>query len=89
MFSFLSGERKENQSESQEPAWAGPLRPPVSGAYLPRKNNFAGLFFFFLPFSFLSGERKENQKRKPGTRPGNSRCARPSAELTFPAGKNG
>ena len=44
MFSFLSGERKENQSESHKPAWAGPLRPPVSGAYLPRKNNFAGLF---------------------------------------------
>ena len=56
MFSFLSGERKENQSESHKPAWAGPPRPPVSGVWFTRRKNL---------FSFLSGERKENQKRKP------------------------
>ena len=42
MFSFLSGERKENQSESHKPAWAGPLRPPVSETYLPRKTILRG-----------------------------------------------
>ena len=73
MFSFLSGERKENQSESHKPAWAGPLRPPVSGTHIPRKNILRGFSsVLFLPFSFLSGERKENQKRKPGTRLGRS-----------------
>ena len=45
MFSFLSGERKENQSESHKPAWAGPLRPPVSETYLPRKTILRGFSF--------------------------------------------
>ena len=44
MFSFLSGERKENQKRKPGTRPAVPLRPPVSGAWFPRKY-FAGLFF--------------------------------------------
>jgi len=50
LFSFRK--RKENE-ESREPAWAGPLRPPVSGADVTRKKYLAGHFFFFLSFSFF------------------------------------
>ena len=50
MFSFLSGERKENQKRKPEPAWVGPLHPPVSGTYFPRKIILRG---FFLPFFFF------------------------------------
>ena len=44
MFSFLSGERKENQSESHKPAWAGPLRPPVSETCVCLQKIFCAAF---------------------------------------------
>ena len=34
---FLSVKEKEPKKKAQEPAWVDPLRPPVSGTYLPRR----------------------------------------------------
>ena len=48
--SFSFCERKRTKRKLKEPAWAVPLRPPVSGACLPRQKYFAGLFF---PFFFF------------------------------------
>ena len=62
MFSFLSGERKENQSESHKPAWVGPLRPPVSGAWFARKIILRG-------FSFEKPRREKQETDDGGGRP--------------------
>ena len=61
MFSFLSGERKENQKRKPGTRLGRPAAPARQRNLPSPQNHFAGLFFFFLPFSFLSGERKENQ----------------------------
>ena len=42
---FCPEKEKRTRKESREPAWVGPLRPPVSETYLPRKKYFAGHFF--------------------------------------------
>ena len=41
---FFPEKEKRTRKESREPAWAVPLRPPVSGARISRKIYFAGLF---------------------------------------------
>ena len=35
---FFPEKEKRTRKESREPAWVGPLRPPVSGTHIPRKN---------------------------------------------------
>ena len=41
---FFPGKEKRTRKESREPAWVGPLRPPVSGACLCLQKIFCGAF---------------------------------------------
>ena len=78
LFSFREKE-KRTRKESHKTAWVGPLRPPVSGTYLPRRekqapNDGGGLpaglrasptpiRFLFFGSFFSFPERKERTRK--------------------------
>ena len=81
MFSFLSGERKENQKRKPGTRLGWPAAPARRRGLVCSQKYFAGLFFRSLFFP----EAKREPEKKAGNPLGLARRARPSAERTFPA----
>ena len=68
---FFPEKEKRTRKESHKPAWAVPLRPPVSGTHIPREKYFAGLLW--------KKPRREKQETDDGGGPPDGLRAFPSA----------